>query len=110
MNYQQTAAIFKALSHPARLHILDILRDGERCVCHIEAALNKRQSYVSQQLMILREQSLVASRKDGMRVYYTLSSPVVSDILDLVLGDNNDEVWIDGCPCPHCETVEEISC
>ena len=38
--YDNSAKLFKALMHPARLEILDILRDGEACVCHIEAALD----------------------------------------------------------------------
>lgn len=109
MTYQQAAAVFKALAHPARLRILDLLRDGERCVCHIETALGKRQAYVSQQLMILREQSLVTSRKDGLQVYYALSSPIINDILATVLDTEKAEAWLDGCPCPHCISLEKIS-
>ena len=43
--YQERARLFYILSHPARLQILDILRGGEECVCHIQAMLGKRQAY-----------------------------------------------------------------
>ncbi len=46
-----SANIIKTLMHPTRLSILEILRDGEQCVCHIEAVLGQRQAYISQHLM-----------------------------------------------------------
>ena len=45
----EPARLFKILMHPGRLSILDMLRDGEHCVCHMEAHLGYRQSYISQQ-------------------------------------------------------------
>lgn len=62
MDYTQPARWLKAMAHPTRLEILDILRRGEECVCHTEAALGRRQSYISQQLMALRDAGLVGSR------------------------------------------------
>jgi DNA-binding transcriptional ArsR family regulator len=59
-------ALFKAFSHPARLAILEELRKGEHCVCHLEALLEARQSYVSQQLAVLREAGLISDRRDGL--------------------------------------------
>lgn len=64
--YKTQSDLLKAISHPARLAILDILRGGEQCVCHIEAALNLRQAYISQQLMTLKDAGLVESRRDGL--------------------------------------------
>jgi DNA-binding transcriptional ArsR family regulator len=46
--FDESAKLFKTLMHPARLEILEILREGEHCVCHIEAALGYRQAYISQ--------------------------------------------------------------
>jgi len=60
---EDSAALFKLLSHPSRLAILQVLRDGEECVCHMEAALGLRQAYISQQLMVLRQAGLVISAK-----------------------------------------------
>lgn len=82
---QELADLFKAMAHPARLQILSMLRQGEICVCHIENALGKRQPYISQQLMVLRDAGLVESRKDGLQVYYRLANPLVEGVLTAVL-------------------------
>ena len=107
MDYEQQAALLKALAHPVRLQIMDMLRHGEICVCHIERAINKRQAYVSQQLMVLREAELVGSRKDGLQVYYWITDPAVGEVLDLLCGPAGSEghAVIADCPCPHCESL-----
>ncbi len=110
MDYETQAALLKALAHPVRLQILDMLRQGEICVCHIERAIQKRQAYVSQQLMVLREAGLVSSRKDGLQVYYWIVDPAVGEVLDLLCGPaapQGHEVIAD-CPCPSCEAVSLI--
>jgi ArsR family transcriptional regulator len=107
MDYQQQTALLKSLAHPVRLQILDMLRQGELCVCHIERAINKRQAYISQQLMVLREAGLVGYRKDGLQVYYSLANPAIGDLLTLICGPaapHGHEV-IDGCPCPTCDAI-----
>ncbi|MCI0711752.1 MAG: metalloregulator ArsR/SmtB family transcription factor [Chloroflexi bacterium] len=107
MNYHQTATLFKALAHPTRLHILDLLRGGEICVCHIERAIGKRQAYISQQLMCLREAKLVDSRREGLMVYYRIADGRVAMVLDTVLGEpvaRRNEI-LDDCPCPRCAVV-----
>jgi DNA-binding transcriptional ArsR family regulator len=78
------ADLLNALSHPARLEILELLRDGESCVCHIQAMLDHRQAYISQQLNILRQAGLITSRKEGLRVYYKISNPDLFGLLDQV--------------------------
>jgi DNA-binding transcriptional ArsR family regulator len=84
--YTDATVRFKALAHPVRLQILDMLRSGEVCVCHMEAALGKRQAYISQQLMVLRDAGLVEARKDGLSVFYRLIDDVVFDLLEAILG------------------------
>ncbi len=81
--YDLQAELLKVLAHPARLQILDVLRDGEQCVCHLQAVLGLRQAYVSQQLMELRELGLVTDRKEGLRVFYSVRDPSVYAILDV---------------------------
>ena len=106
-NYTVNANKLKAMGHPARLQILDILRNGEVCVCHIERALSKRQSYVSQQLMTLRDAGLVDSRKDGLQVYYRLVDDQIIDLLHVLHGSlltDGLEV-LENCNCPACSTV-----
>src|SRR5512143_2377551 len=76
------AQLLKAISHPTRLAILEILRDGEQCVCHMEATLGIRQASISQQLMILREAGLVDFRRDGLNIYYRVVNRRVLRLLD----------------------------
>jgi len=52
--YNSQIQVFKLLSHPTRMAIMEILRQGEECVCHMEAILGHRQAYLSQQLAVLR--------------------------------------------------------
>ncbi len=103
--YDDYASRFRALAHPVRLQILDMLRGGEVCVCHMEAALGKRQAYISQQLIVLREAGLVEARKDGLKVFYCLVDPTLEDLLAATFGSviGMQDTPIDGCPCPHCE-------
>jgi len=100
--YQEAARLFHILSHPARLQILDILRGGEECVCHIQSLLDKRQAYVSQQLMVLRDAGLVADRKDGLNVFYRLADPAVADALAVMLGPAEERASCQETACPHC--------
>lgn len=106
---QQQARLFRALAHPARLAILTMLRGGEACVCHLEAHLDYRQAYLSQQLAALREAGLVCDRRDGWNIYYRIAQPIVFDLLDTALrvvgGTAEGErlsVRLVNCPCPKC--------
>lgn len=83
-SYETQSELLKSLSHPTRLAILDILCDGEKCVCHMEAMLNQRQAYLSQQLMILKNAGLVESRRDGLNLYYRTIKPEIFEVLDTV--------------------------
>lgn len=102
--------IFKALMHPSRLEILETLRDGEQCVCHIEATLGYRQAYISQHLMVLRDAELVEDRREGARIFYRVTKPEVFDLLDTA--DNLSGIdpirmkhkQAANCPCPKCNT------
>jgi ArsR family transcriptional regulator len=80
--YALEADVFGVLAHPARLQILELLRAGEVCVCHIQAVLGQRQAYISQHLLALRQAGLVTNRKDGLRVYYQVYDPQVFTVLD----------------------------
>lgn len=82
--FEAQAQFFKVLAHPARLAILAILRDGEECVCHMEAYLGLRQAYISQQLAVLRESGLVQDRRDGWNIFYRVTDPRVFEVLDSV--------------------------
>jgi ArsR family transcriptional regulator, arsenate/arsenite/antimonite-responsive transcriptional repressor len=68
---QRAVALFHALSDETRLAILELLRDGERCVCELTDALDVAQSRLSFHLRVLRDAGLVSDRRDGRWIYYT---------------------------------------
>lgn len=104
----EAAELFKALAHPTRVAILEVLRHGEECVCHLEAILGKRQAYISQQLMILRAAGLVLDRRDGLNMFYRVVRPEVFAVLDATRGLSGDPYPATiplrpaDCPCPNC--------
>ncbi len=110
--YTLPADLLKAISHPTRLAVLDILRDGEQCVCHMEASLGLRQSSISQQLMVLREAGLVEVRRDGLNMYYRVLNPRIFPVLDAVYAaagrssrprpSHKHGKGKDACTCPKC--------
>lgn len=77
------AEFFKVLSHPARLAILDHLRNGEKNVNELQTLLEADQSTISQQLARLRNGNLVDTRKDGTSVYYSVRDPMIFQLMDV---------------------------
>lgn len=73
-NAREATDFLKALAHESRLLILCILADGEKSVTELEDLLSLRQPTVSQQLARLRMDRLVATRRDGKTIYYSLAS------------------------------------
>jgi len=76
------AEFFKALAHPARIKILELLRAGEMSVTELQAQLEIEASSVSQQLAILRGKNIVEARKVGTSVYYRVRDPAVFELFD----------------------------
>jgi DNA-binding transcriptional ArsR family regulator len=70
--YEARAKIGKALAHPSRLLMLDVLSDGERCVCELTELVGADQSTVSKHLGILKQAGIVDDRKDGAKTFYRL--------------------------------------
>jgi DNA-binding transcriptional ArsR family regulator len=85
LDMENLAALFRALMHPTRLAILEMLRGEEECVCHMEAMLGLRQAYISQHLSVLREAGLVDVRREGWNVYYRAVRPEVFAVIDSAL-------------------------
>jgi DNA-binding transcriptional ArsR family regulator len=77
------AQFFRALGHPVRIKILEILVRGGRTVQELQAALKLGQPIVSQQLAVLRNQNVVIAQKEGLSVRYELRDPAVGDLLDV---------------------------
>jgi ArsR family transcriptional regulator len=81
------AKIFKALSDPVRLEILELLRDGEKCVCDIVLHVGIMQPSVSRHLAILKSCGLVKHRKDRNRRFYSVIDPAIFRVIDLVAAE-----------------------
>ncbi len=111
---------FKALAHPARVQILDILRGEPACVCHLTAILGKPQPYVSQQVAVLRDAGLLIDEKIGLNVFYRVRDPRVYDLIDQArtISDGRSsadcgrqvDTWagpirLADCPCPKCQAA-----
>jgi DNA-binding transcriptional ArsR family regulator len=112
--YEQQAALFKLFTHPARLAILEVLRQGEACVCHMEAVLGFRQAYISQQLAVLREGGIIQDRREGWNIYYSVRDPRVFEVLAVVenllepgLGQKFLSAPPLDCSCPKCSSRRE---
>jgi DNA-binding transcriptional ArsR family regulator len=77
------AQFFRALAHPARIRILEILVRGGRTVQELQEALALGQPIVSQQLAVLRNQGIVSAQKEGLAVRYIVKDPLVGQLLKL---------------------------
>jgi ArsR family transcriptional regulator len=83
--YQRRAEILKALAHPSRLLIVDVLNErGEVCVCDLEKVVGSDQSTVSKHLSILRQSGIVDHRRDGKNSMYRLARPCVMSFFECV--------------------------
>lgn len=80
-NAEKAASILKALSNERRLLIVCALSHGEKCVGELERIVGISQSALSQHLAKLREEKLVSTRRDAQTIYYSVSSPAVSELM-----------------------------
>ena len=78
------AEILKALAQPTRLKILELLRNGEKCICEIVPAINGEQSNISRHISLMQKSNLVTTRKDGVKVMVKVSDARVFEILDSI--------------------------
>ena len=112
-NETQIAEYLKVLGSPFRLQILFSIGSGEACVCHLEALLNKRQAYISQHLMVMRDAGILDTRRDGKYIYYRVADLSLFDvfkstaeILNLPTGkmpEFSKSTEDTKCDCPQCQ-------
>ena len=76
--------LLKALAQPTRLKILELLREGEKCICEIIPAINGEQSNISRHISLMQKSHLVSTRKDGVKVMVKIRDPRIFEILDKV--------------------------
>ena len=107
------AEYLKILGAPFRIQILYTIGFGEACVCHLEAILKRRQAYISQHLMVLRDAGILKTRRSGKYIYYRVADQTLFEILESAAGLLNipgnkkpnisrSEKLIQ-CDCPHCQ-------
>ncbi|TAE47917.1 MAG: transcriptional regulator [Bacteroidetes bacterium] len=84
--FDRAAGSLKAIAHPVRLAMIDLLRDGRRLnVTQIHMALGIEQAVTSQHLSILREREILDSRRQGKHSYYFLKHPCIVDVVTILL-------------------------
>lgn len=75
--------VFKALSDPTRLKILECVKNGEKCVCEIVPSTQKSQPNVSQHLKVLKNAGLINERKDGTNIFVKVANEDIYKIIDV---------------------------
>jgi DNA-binding transcriptional ArsR family regulator len=80
------AGRFRVLAEPARLRLLDVLRDGEADVGELAEAIGTTQQNVSKHLGVLHQAGLLTRRKHGTRVGYSIADPTVFEMCEAVCG------------------------
>jgi ArsR family transcriptional regulator len=79
-----TVKFLKAISEESRLKILCMLRESEKCVCEIWQYLGLPQNLASHHLKVLKDLNLIDSRKEGLKVFYSINKRVISNYLKLL--------------------------
>ena len=78
------ADVLRAVAHPIRLQVVELLEEGELCVGEISAALGEKQAITSQQLTIMKDKGILTSRREGTKVFYRLENENVTQVLSCV--------------------------
>ena len=81
----RAAELFHALSDATRLDIIEMLRDGERCVCDLQADLDAAQSRLSFHLKVLKDAGLVSDRREGRWSYYSIVPAALAEVHDFAV-------------------------
>jgi ArsR family transcriptional regulator len=76
------ADLFKALAHPGRVRVLEVLRDGDRSVADLISLVGLEASHLSQQLGVLRRAGAVTATRSGSSVTYSIADDAIVDLLD----------------------------
>lgn len=81
---EHVAEVLKAVAHPVRLQIIEILKDREMCVGDIVDSLGGKQAITSQQLNMMKDKGVLGCRRDGARVYYHIENKNVIKLLNCI--------------------------
>ena len=104
--------LFKVIGDPFRVCLLLALVDNEACVCHLERLLGRRQAFISQHLMSLREAGVLTARREGKYIFYRVKDRKLpglilraAEMAGLRRADLDTlprKVNPANCKCPHC--------
>ena len=104
-NYNKNAVIFKVLSEPNRLRIIDMLSCGEMCACKILERFHITQPTLSHHMKTLCDSGLVNSRKEGRWMHYSLNNIALlafKDFLSSITTTKTDYICNEGGGCEEC--------
>jgi ArsR family transcriptional regulator len=82
--YEIQAEIFQAIAHPIRLAVIDVLSDGEKCVCDIARQVDAKRSNVSRHLSVMLKAGVLDVRRDGLKMIYKLKMACVPGFVSCV--------------------------
>ena len=82
--YKKRAELIQAAAHPIRLAIIDLLSNGERCVCEIAQCVDAKRSNVSRHLSVMSSAGVLECRKEGLNIYYSLKAECILNFLKCV--------------------------
>jgi DNA-binding transcriptional ArsR family regulator len=88
---EEAAAVLKAVAHPVRLRIVELLEAGEMTVTELLTCLGTQQAYTSQQLNILKVRGVVAARRNGNQIHYSIAHPGAIKVIHCIRGQNGSE-------------------
>jgi len=79
---ERAANVLRAVAHPVRLKIIELLDEGEMTVTQIQEALGTTQSVTSQQLSLMKSRGILKSRRNGKSVHYSVERPEVIHVIN----------------------------
>ncbi|HEX42154.1 MAG TPA: transcriptional regulator [Phycisphaerales bacterium] len=88
---EHVAEVLKAIANPVRLQIIEALEHQELCVGDICQAIGVRQAIASQQLTLMKDKGVLASRRSGAKVYYRVENPNVTRVLHCIYNHYEDK-------------------
>ncbi len=86
---EEAAAVLKAVAHPVRLRIVELLEGGEMTVTELVTCLGTQQAYTSQQLNILKSRGVVAARRNGNQIHYSIAHPGAIKVIHCIRGQSS---------------------
>lgn len=88
--YKQAALVFKALSDPNRLAVINMIKNEEKCACKILEALNITQPTLSHHMKILCDSGLVNSRREGKWMHYSINRELFEEVKEVFIEFSNN--------------------